>query len=526
MRSEARVQTVIEMMDLVVKEDRPADGVISYYYKHHRYIGSKDRQAINTRLYRLMRIYHKISWWVVQRAGRELTGRNMVIAEMLLSKEQGADTLHRIFCGTPTDHYPPKPLTRSETAYAELLNKQDLEHEDMSEEVRLECPEWAYKQLKDTLGDGFEAEMKAMMGQAPLDLRVNTLLSDRNTVFSQLKKDEIDLRKCKMSWLGLRVKGRPPLSQHDLYRTGHFEIQDEGSQMVAFVADTKPGEQVVDFCAGAGGKTLAMAASMENKGRIIATDVLETRLNRSKHRFRRANAFNIETRPLSSEHDKWVKRHTKSFDCVLVDAPCSGTGTWRRDPDKRFKQLGPGLVELLPLQKSILQSASRLVKPGGRLVYATCSLLNSENENQIKDFLFNNPDFTVKPVSEINEAIPADGDYLNLTVAKDDTDGFFAACLVRSVTDADILHAEKKAIKDKEKMLAKKEKLAEEKRLAEENAKAKADPDNVAEESVTVEETIVVEETVIAEENIATDADTSADAEEKAIKVDVEETDK
>lgn len=158
------------------------------------------------------------------------------------------------------------------------------------------------------------------------------------------------------------MHNRPALGQITLLKEGALEIQDEGSQLVALLVDPKPDERVVDFCAGAGGKTLALSALMQNKGRIIACDVLANRLKRSGERFRRAGLHNIETHPLSSERDPWVKRHKGSFDRVLVDAPCSGTGTWRRNPDARWKSLGPGLEALLPLQASILESASRLVK--------------------------------------------------------------------------------------------------------------------------------------------------------------------
>jgi len=205
--------------------------------------------------------------------------------------------------------------------------------------------------------------------------------------------------------------------------------------MVAFLADAQPGEQVADFCAGAGGKTLAMGAAMKNKGRIVAMDVMDRRLIRAKERFRRAGLHNIETRALTSERDKYVKRHDKSFDLVLVDAPCSGVGTWRRDPDKRWRQLGPGLESLVPLQKQILDSAARMVKNGGRLVYATCSLLPDENADQIKSFLTENPDFSIRPVTEAlgpeaKNLSDANG-FLQMTPARHDTDGFFAALLVR-----------------------------------------------------------------------------------------------
>ncbi len=234
-------------------------------------------------------------------------------------------------------------------------------------------------------------------------MRVNLLKSDRNTVFKRLLNDGIECELGNLSPWCIRVHGRPPLSRHPLFLDGTIEVQDQGSQLVALAASPKAGDRVIDFCAGAGGKTLALAAMMENKGQIIACDVLDRRLLRAKKRFRRAGAFNIETRALETENDKWVKRHKGKYDIVLVDAPCSGTGTWRRDPDKRFKMLGPNLIDLVALQGSILQSASRLVKPGGRLVYATCSLLNVENEECIAGFLKDNDDFEICAVSDIWE---------------------------------------------------------------------------------------------------------------------------
>ena len=169
-----------------------------------------------------------------------------------------------------------------------------------------------------------------------------------------------------------------------MLKNGLVEIQDEGSQLVALAVDAKPGMRVADFCAGAGGKTLAIAAQMQNKGRITACDVLAKRLERSTERFRRAGLHNIETKVLKDERDPWVKKHKGEFDRVLVDAPCTGIGAWRRNPDARWRSLGPGLETLLPLQASILASAARLVKKGGRLIYATCSMLREENEKQVE----------------------------------------------------------------------------------------------------------------------------------------------
>ena len=238
-----------------------------------------------------------------------------------------------------------------------------------------------------------------------------------------------------MAPYGIRLAQRLSLASLPMLKSGEVEIQDEGSQLVAMLVDARPGERVVDFCAGAGGKTLAIAAQMHNKGHVIACDVNEGRLERSSERFRRAGFHNVETRLLSSETDRWVKRHKLGFDRVLVDAPCSGTGTWRRNPDARWRPLGEGqgLDNLVPLQARILASAARLVKPGGRLVYATCSMLGEENEEQVAAFLGVNPAFHAVPLREAapqlsNSAHP---DYLSLTPARHDTDGFFAAVLQR-----------------------------------------------------------------------------------------------
>ena len=201
-----------------------------------------------------------------------------------------------------------------------------------------------------------------------------------------------------------------------MLKNGHVEIQDEGSQLVALLVGASPGQRVVDFCAGAGGKTLAIAAQMKNKGKIVACDVLEKRLKRSTERFRRAGVHNIETKPLKDERDPWVKKHKGDFDRVLVDAPCSGTGTWRRNPDARWRSLGPGLETLIPLQAEILDSAARLVKKSGRLIYATCSLLPEENERQIEKFLETHADFRLVPFKEIwPEGVSMQEDCLSLT---------------------------------------------------------------------------------------------------------------
>lgn len=422
----ARIQAVIELLGEVIETPRPADSLASLYFRARRFIGSKDRAAINLRFFRSMREYIRLSWWV-EKSGMPLTARNLIIAELIFDREHTAESLPMMFSG---ERFAPDELTEEEYDFAQSLEGKSLDDAEMPLRERCECPEWAYEPLQRALGDRFESELKAMLTAAPLDLRVNTIKANRDDILKRLKDEGYDAHAGKISPLSIRVFGRPQLSQHDLYKNGFFEIQDEGSQMVALVAAAQPGEQVADFCAGAGGKTLALGACMDNKGRIVAMDVLGGRLERAKERFRRAGLHNIETRSLTSERDKYVKRAAGKFDLVLVDAPCSGVGTWRRDPDKRWRQLGPGLPALVPLQKSILDSAHRLVRPGGRLVYATCSLLPEENELQVAEFLAEHPDFTVVPVSSFLD-IDGVGDYLQMTPERHDTDGFFAAVLRR-----------------------------------------------------------------------------------------------
>lgn len=416
----ARIQAVIELLAEVMETPRPADALTSAYFRSRRFIGSKDRQSIITRLYRLMRAHYRLSWWV-RKANLEVTARSLTIAGLIIDREHTAKSIGMAFSG---ERYAPEELRRGEMMMAEMLEGKPLMPAEMPETVRCECPDWAEASLRKALGERFEEELTAMLDAAPLDVRVNTVKGNRDDVLGQLRQEGFEAQAGQHAPNAIRLFGRPHIVQHPLFLGGVIEIQDEGSQMVAEVAAARPGEQVVDFCAGAGGKTLALAAGMANKGRVVAMDVLGGRLERAKERFRRAGLHNIETRALSSERDKYVKRHQDHFDLVLVDAPCSGTGTWRRDPDKRWRQLGPGLETLLPLQKSILESACRMVKPGGRLVYATCSLLPDENEDQIAAFLSSHPQFSRR------------GEDLKMTPARHNTDGFYAAVLMRQGKDS------------------------------------------------------------------------------------------
>ena len=426
----ARLMATLELLTALDAAPRPADGVASAYFRARRYIGSHDRAAISTQFYDVLRHTWRLEWWL-EKKRTVSTVRTRMITYLALVQEVPLHVIDELFSG---GRFAAMQLDDEERKHLGKLKGHTAEHPDMSDAVRMECPPWAVESLMQRFGKNFLPEMTALLEPAPLDLRVNTLKAERDGVMNELRRMDLDVTPCALSPLGIRVANRPSIAALDMAKNGTIEIQDEGSQLVAMMVDAKPGQRVVDFCAGAGGKTLALAVAMKNKGNIVACDVVEHRLKRSTERFRRAGLHNIETRPLSDERDPWVKKHKEKFDRVLVDAPCTGTGTWRRNPDARARSLGPGLENLLPLQINILDSAARLVKKGGRLVYATCSLLPEENEKQIEKFLANHPEFTRIDYHTVwvqNNTAPAPcaGDYLTLTPRQHNTDGFFAAIL-------------------------------------------------------------------------------------------------
>lgn len=425
----ARLQAALDLMHDVDGVARPADAIVSAWFRARRDIGEQDRGYLSDLLYALLRHHARLGWWLAKH-GRPDTARNRLLAWLALHERMTPDQARGLFTG---GKLAPAILTDHERTLLVKLQGSPIDHSTMPDEVRLECPAWALEPLRRRFPDTFQNEMAALLTTAPLDLRANPLKTRREDVLSALRGLGLEAEASAMAPYGIRVKERPSLARLPMLKSGEVEIQDEGSQLVAMLVDARPGERVVDFCAGAGGKTLAIAAQMENKGHVMACDVLAGRLKRAAERFRRAGLHNIETRPLASETDRWVKRHKGMYDRVLVDAPCSGTGTWRRNPDARWRVLGPGLDTLLPLQASILASAARLVKPGGRLVYATCSLLAEENEEQVAAFLSAFSAFHVVPLREAAPQLTgsAHPDYLALTPARNDTDGFFAAVLQR-----------------------------------------------------------------------------------------------
>lgn len=430
----ARIKATEELLQKVLAARIPMDGVAGDYFRHRKYIGSKDRAFIAEQLYALMRHYGRLTWWV-QKLDISADARYLLLLHLRLVEGHRPEEINALYDGST---YGPSALEEDEIALLRDLADKTLEPDDMPEATRLECPSEHEEKLRAVYGDEFANEMTGMMTGAPLDLRVNLLKVTREQAMKSLDKDGVSGDATPFSPWGIRLRAKTFLSDTKAFREGFIDIQDEGSQLIALVCGAGPGMQVLDYCAGAGGKTLALAGAMMNKGRVVAMDIEAARLEKARIRFRRAGVHDIiEVRPMSDEkHRKWLRRQKETFDVTLIDAPCSGSGTWRRNPDGRWRNFGPSLEELLKTQAEIMDKVAGTVKPGGRLVYATCSLFAQENENQIEAFLGRHPEYAVLPMPELwptDTKCPVTGVYLRLSPRTHNTDGFFAAVLIKNI---------------------------------------------------------------------------------------------
>ena len=322
------------------------------------------------------------------------------------------------------------------------MASRQLDDPAMPEATRLECPLHYEQMLRNALGKRFAREMKATLQAPPVDLRVNLLKTASEEAIKRLHWDKVEAKPAPLSPWGLRSGPGSNVSASRCFQDGLVEFQDEGSQLAALLCDAQPGMQVMDFCSGTGGKTLALAAAMKNKGHIVACDVSDVRLARSKLRLKRAGVENAERLKLPTADDKALKKFYGRFHRVLVDAPCSGTGSWRRNPDVRWSKQAANIEELTELQSSILSRAARFVQPGGHLIYATCSLLPAENDDRIGAFLENHADFELMDARDVWSRLAtkdwpcADEKVLRLSPAMHGTDGFFAAILRKATIRA------------------------------------------------------------------------------------------
>ncbi|HET6183160.1 MAG TPA: RsmB/NOP family class I SAM-dependent RNA methyltransferase [Acetobacteraceae bacterium] len=424
MTQAGRLAAAIALLEAIeAAPQRPADGVANDFFRARRYIGAGDRRAIAERVWSVLRRYRRLGWWVA-RAGGQGTARLLMGAALLTE----AWPLASVELGFSGGRFAPAPLSAAERGVLGRIEGHTLDHPEMPQAVRLEVPDWILPHLTARFGDSLPAQTAALIAPAPLDLRVNLLKATREEAQAALAAEGIEAVPTPLSPWGLRVAGRRPVTTGAAFRAGLVEMQDEGSQLVALLADARPGLRVADLCAGAGGKTLALAMQMQNRGYLLACDVSAKRLEAAARRLRRAGVSNVE-RHLLAPGDKLIKRRAASFDRVLVDAPCTGTGTWRRNPDARLRLMPQDLEELAAKQAAVLDTAARLVRKGGRLVYATCSLLSEENDGQVSAFLARHPDFAQAPPPG---PLPVRDGFLMLTPLEHGTDGFFAAILERA----------------------------------------------------------------------------------------------
>lgn len=429
MKPASRIQATIEILEMERLKRMPLDACVGDYMRNRRYIGAKDRAEVAERIYDMTRAHARLGWWL-SRCKADDTPRMRVICWLALGEGVNADRYAQLFDGS---QYAPAVLSDDEIDLAEKIVGKTMDHPDMPEGISLECPPQYEEALRAVFGKDFAPEMKAMLAPATLDLRVNIYALERENAQSSLQKDGIETDVTPYSPWGLRCREKAYLSKTKAMNKGWIEIQDEGSQMIAHLCGAMPGAQILDYCAGGGGKALALAAAMKRKGRLVAMDIDERRLEKGRARYKKAGIADIiEVRPLSDDrHRKWLKRQKGTFDVTVVDVPCTGTGTWRRNPDMRWRSNAPALEELLPLQAQILDKVAHTVKEGGKLVYATCSLLQAENEAQIEAFLARNSDFEVAPV---DPALGVGTPFMRLSPHRHSTDGFFTAVLTRKST--------------------------------------------------------------------------------------------
>lgn len=418
MHPKALLEATADLVGLVLKFDHPADQVVSRFFRDHREFGPRERATLAETVYTVLR--KKLLFDHLSPSGSGSKERRMAILGF----------------------HGPRDFLKSalnDTEKRWLDNCDAVKPEDLLERHRHNLPEWLVAPLKAQLGDGFWPLVESLQQPAPLDLRVNALTDKRAEVKAELAKAAIKSEVTPFSPWGLRIEGKPALTKLDAFARGAVEVQDEGSQLLALLLDAKRGEMVVDFCAGAGGKTLAIGATMRNTGRLYAFDTSAHRLDALKPRLARSKLSNVHPAAIAHERDDRIKRLAGKIDRVLVDAPCSGLGTLRRNPDLKWRQSPKSVEELTAKQTAILQSAARLVKSGGRLVYATCSVLPEENEAIAEAFGVANPDFEPVDAAELLQGLKVEGfealcaggadgrRYLRLWPHRHSTDGFFAA---------------------------------------------------------------------------------------------------
>ena len=420
----ARLQAAIEILDGLEQTAQPADGYLRDWGRSHRFAGAKDRAAIAERIYTVLRHRASLAW----RMG-STDGRALMIASLVAEQVSG-DEIARLFSG---EGHAPLPLSDAERS---ALDK--APEDEPPDHVRGEYPRWLEPELLRTFGKDLPDEMAAMNARASVDLRVNTLRAARDDMLVGLRSLGVEAQSTPFSPVGIRIasgEGLGALQHTQFFQTGAFEFQDEASQLVTQLCTVKPGQSVLDLAAGAGGKSLALAALMHNRGEILAFDIDARRLKQLPPRARRAGATIIRIADQRGG-PAWGKG---KFDVVLVDSPCSGSGAWRRSPEQKWRLTPDRLSELSGLQSWLIDDGARHTREGGRLVYVTCSLLRCENEDVCTAFLARNAEFRLISAMEVWNGAgfsvpppPGVGEYFRASPHRTATDGFFACIMERA----------------------------------------------------------------------------------------------
>ena len=398
MKARSRFEAMREVLEIFLETSYPLDHILKKYLSTRRYIGSKDRQFIQNHLFDLCRHWEEVKWHA------DLSARSLIIS--YVSRILKGAEKDFIVDETNISKYDFASLTTDEIE--QFNNPFDLKI--CPDNVSLNVPAFLWSEFEKTYGIDLTNQAEALRQKSTLDLRVNTLKTNREEVLQAFMDLDIEAYATPHSPWGIRLCKRVNLESLDLFKSGHIDVQDEGSQLLTLFCQPNAQDTILDFCAGAGGKTLALAAMMNNCGKIVATDIDIKRLRKIYPRLSRAGVTNVEVQ------EEPLGPPSASFDKVVVDAPCSGTGTWRRSPDLRARLTLEAYKETLKIQAHLLDQSCHFVKEGGELIYATCSLLASENEDQVAVFLKKHSEFHL-----IRE--------LRLSPLTHQTDGFYGAVL-------------------------------------------------------------------------------------------------
>ena len=406
----------------------PADAKLSEFFRNNRDLGTKDRAFVAESVYGVLRRLRYLSTVTVSEAGDADDARKLILAWLLRIEGKSIRELDSV-------------LSEQQKEWAVTIKSKPTE--DFALAVQADVRDWLWDKLVAQYGEAEALKIcRSMFEQASLDLRVNTIKGNREDVLKRMiaenTNNENTIEITPLSPIGIRMPARLGINKHILFTEGKIEVQDEGSQLLSYLVAPKRGQMIADFCAGAGGKTLAIGALMKNTGRLYAFDVSEKRLTNLGQRLKRSGLSNLHAQVISSETDPKLKRLNGKFDRVLVDAPCTGLGTLRRNPDLKWRQMPEDLAELNIKQTNILARAAKLVKGGGRLIYGTCSLLRDENEAIAEAFLKAHSEFVLIPANQIlaQQQINVDtGEYLKLLPHLHGTDGFFAAVFEKAVSE-------------------------------------------------------------------------------------------